>query len=381
MIRFITAGESHGKGLHAIIDGFPSGLKINEEYINKELARRQRGFGRGERMNVENDKIEILAGVRFSYSTGAPLALFIENKDYQNWKFKTKDETKITAPRPGHADLAGIIKYARDDCRDILERASARETAIRCAVGSIAKLFLKEFNIYIISNVIEIGGAERSKHVDLSSKRIQKIIEKSELNCADPKLERKMINKIKEAKLKGDTLGGIFEVVVFNVPVGLGSFIQWDRKLNAKLAHSVMSIQAIKGVEIGAGFESARISGSKFHDEIFYKKGIGFKRPKGNNAGGIEGGMSNGENIVIRAAMKPISTLLKPLKSVCLITKKESKAAYERSDVCAVASASIVAESAVAWTVLDVFLEKFGGDSIREIKRNFNSYLKYVKGL
>lgn len=380
MIRFITAGESHGKGGHAIIDGLPSGLKINEEYINKELARRQRGFGRGERMNVENDKIEIFGGVRFSYSTGAPLALFIENKDYQNWKFKTQDETKITAPRPGHADLSGIIKYARDDCRDILERASARETAIRCAVGSIAKLFLKEFNIYIISNVIEIGGAERAKHVDLSSKRIQKIIEKSELNCADPIVERKMINKIKEAKLKGDTLGGIFEVVVFNVPVGLGSFIQWDRKLNAKLAHSVMSIQAIKGVEIGAGFESARISGSKFHDEIFYKKGIGFKRLS-NNAGGIEGGMSNGENIVIRAAMKPISTLLKPLKSVCLITKKESKATYERSDVCAVASASIVAESAVAWTVLDAFLEKFGGDSIIEIKRNFNSYLKYVKGL
>jgi len=314
MIRYLTAGESHGKGLYSIIDGFPSGLHIDKNYINNELSKRQSGFGRGNRMNIESDKIEILSGIKFNVTTGSPITLFIENKDYKNWIYKTKEETRITRPRPGHADLSGIIKYDSDDCRDILERASARETAIRCAVGGIAKLLLKEFNVHLISYVIEIGNIKATNVLN----NLQPVIEKSELRCADPKAEKKMIKRIIDARTNGDTLGGVFEVVVFNVPVGLGSFTQWDKKLNGKIAQTLMSIQAIKGVEIGLGFNSARVSGSKFHDEITYKKNIGFKRLS-NNAGGIEGGMSNGENIIIRAAMKPIATLAKPLRSVDIV--------------------------------------------------------------
>lgn len=351
MIRFLTAGESHGRSLTAIIEGLPAGLKIDIAFINRELSRRQEGYGRGPRMKLEKDTVEVTAGVRCCKTLGSPVVLIVQNLGWLNWE----EKEKITRPRPGHADFAGFIKYHHDDIRNVLERSSARETAIRVAAGSVCKLFLKEFEIDVSSRVFEIGGIK--------------------VENAGEKIEA----KIDEATKNGDSLGGIFEILIVNLPIGLGSYIHWDRRLDGKLAQAVMSIPAVKGVEIGPGFGASRKFGSEVHDEIFYD-GTKYYR-KNNNAGGIEGGMSNGETIVIRGAMKPIPTLKKPLSSVDIETKKSTDAHYERSDICAVDAAGVVGEAMAAIVITDAFLEKFGGDSMDEIKASFSSYQNYIKGL
>jgi chorismate synthase len=338
-------------------------------------------------MQIEKDRVEILSGVRWGRSLGSPICLLIKNRDWINWEKGLSILTEyagcispVTRPRPGHADLSGLIKYGHNDVRNVLERASARETAIRVAIGAVCKILLREFNIRIISHVIEIGGA-RSEKKEVSPKDIEKKAEKSPLRCADMAAEQRMIKKIDHAKKTGDSLGGIFEIIIANLPVGLGSHNQWDRKLNARLSMAVMSIQAIKGVEIGLGFEAARRFGSEVHDEIFYdKRNKKFYR-KTNNAGGIEGGMTNGENIIIRAAMKPIPTLMKPLKSIDIVTKRPFLASVERSDVCAVPAAAVVGEAVAALEIANTMIEKFGGDSLKEMKRNYSSYMKYVRGI
>ena len=395
-LRYLTSGESHGKALLCIIDGICSGLSISKEDINKDLLRRQKGYGRGGRMKIESDSVQILSGVRWGKTLGSPIALLIENKDWQNWKDIMSPELRdsrlsVTRPRPGHADLAGAIKYNTHDIRNVLERSSARETAARVAVGAVAKKFLSEFNIKVISYVTEIGGIKiqtadyRPQTIDI--KKLLSLFDKAEtspVRCPDKNAEKKIINKINTAIKKGDSLGGIFEVVATGVPVGLGSYSQWDRRLNARLAYALMGIQAIKGVEIGLGFEMSGKFGSEVMDEIFYSSsrftvhGSQFYR-KTNNAGGIEGGISNGMPIVLRAAMKPIPTLRTPLSSVDIISKKSFNAAYERSDVCAVPAASVIGEAVTAFVIADSFLEKFGGDSIDEIKRNYEGYLKQVR--
>ncbi|MFH1825503.1 MAG: chorismate synthase [Candidatus Firestonebacteria bacterium] len=373
MLRFLTGGESHGKCLVTIVEGMPSGLKLNIDDINVDLQRRQKGYGRGDRMLIEKDSAEILSGVRDGVTIGSPITILINNKDWENWK--DKKVPPITTPRPGHADLSGVIKYNYEDVRNVLERASARETAVRVAAGAVAKKLLKEFNIVVAGYVVEIGGIK----TDLKNMTIKDLarIENSLLRCADKKAEERMIKRIDLIKKRKDTIGGIFEIKVINVPVGLGSFMQWDRRLDTRLAGAVMSIPGIKGVEIGLGFRGASLSGSKYHDEIFYKAKEFFR--KTNNAGGIEGGISNGEDIILRAVMKSISTLYKPLNSIDIITKKKAKATVERSDICAVPSACVVAEAVASVEIASLFLEKFGGDSLNEVKRNYNSYVKYVK--
>ena len=372
MIKFITAGESHGETLTGIIEGIPSNLYIDSNFINNELKRRQQGYGRSERMNIEKDGAIILSGVSNSLTTGSPISLMIKNKSH------FANSPKITRPRPGHGDLAGALKYDQDNIRNILERASARETAMRVAIGSICKLLLKELDIYIYSHVIEIGGIKSGKTIydGLDIKTIEKA-DNSPLRVVDKEAEQLMIDKINETKIKGDSLGGLIEVIAIHVPVGLGSFISWDRRLDSKIAAGIMSIPAIKGVEIGKGFEGAKMEGSNVHDEIAYSNG-GFFR-KTNNSGGIEGGMSNGENIIIRCAMKPIPTLNKPLESVDMETKEVKLAQIERSDVCAVPSCSIVAESMLAFVLANEISIKFGGDSINELKRNYFGYKEYLK--
>ncbi len=387
MLRYLTAGESHGQGLIGILDGFPAGVKILVEYINKNLVRRQVGYGRGSRMLIENDKAEILSGVRWGRSLGSPICLLIKNRDWHNWEkgLSALPEhegsiSSVTRPRPGHADLAGLIKYGHNDIRNILERASARETAIRVGIGAVCKLLLKEFNIEIISHVIEIGGVGINR-MRLKLDEIHTKAEASVLRCVDKSIEKKMIKRIDSAKREGDSLGGVFEIIVTNPPIGLGSHTQWDRKINARLSNAIMSIQAIKGVEIGVGFEAARRFGSDVHDEIFYDKRDKRFYRKTNNSGGFEGGMTNGEDIIIRAAMKPIPTLMKPLNSVDAFTKKPFKASVERSDVCAVPAAGVVGEAVVAFEIANAMIEKFGGDSLSEMKRNYNGYMKYVRGI
>jgi len=408
-LRYLTAGESHGKALICIVDGLPSGLPLSEEDINRELSRRQKGYGRSSRMQIESDRAQILSGIRWGKTIGSPITLLIENKDWANWQEimhpasrpQTPEPHMITRPRPGHADLAGAMKYNTHDIRDILERSSARETAARVAVGAIAKRFLSEFNIDVISYVTEIGGIkfkiQNSKFkVQSLEKKFMEIFKKAErspVRCPDKKVEEEIIKKIDNARKRGDSLGGVFEVIAVGVPVGLGSYVQWDRRLDAQLAHVVMGIQAIKGVEIGLGFEMSKKYGSEVMDEIFYKRqkaegrgqredkeigtSGGFYR-KTNNAGGIEGGISNGMPIIIRAAMKPIPTLGSPLTSVDIVTKKGFKAIYERSDVCAVPSASVIGEAVIAIVIAENFLEKFGGDSMEEVKRNYRGYLKQI---
>ncbi len=413
-LRYLTSGESHGRALTSIVEGIPAGLPVTSKDINKDLARRQQGYGRGGRMKIETDKVQILSGVRHGKTLGSPLSLLIENKDWANWneimsveqtdsKFKIQNAKgqPVTRPRPGHADLAGVLKYGHSDIRNVLERSSARETAARVAAGAIAKRMLSEFGIEIISYVTEIGGAAipRADRGEQNSdeKNMMEFFKKAELSqvrCPDEKTEEKIIRKIKGAIKRGDTLGGVFEVVVLGVPAGLGSYIQWDRKLESGLASAIMGIQAIKGVEIGMGFEMARRPGSEVMDEIYYKsqksevrsqkknKQIvtagGYYR-KTNNAGGIEGGMSNGMPIIVRAAMKPIPTLKSPLASVDIHTKKKFKAAYERSDACAVPAASVIGEAVTALAIADYFLGKFGGDSIEEIRRNLEGYLRQMR--
>lgn len=375
MIRFLTSGESHGQALMAILEGIPAGLELTEEDINIELGRRQVGYGRGQRMQIEKDRGQIVSGVRNRYTIAAPIGLLIDNRDWENWKDQIVPP--VTAPRPGHADLPGTLKYDFTDIRNVLERASARETAARVAVGAVCRKLLCEFNISIFSRTIQIGKIKDSSQWNLSAKEWVKI-ENSPVRCLDKKEEDKMIRLIDQAKQDGDTLGGVVEIAAANVPIGLGSYIQWDTKLDGRIAQALMSIQAIKAVEIGLGTRVAELPGSQVHDEIFLVKGKGFTR-RTNHAGGFEGGMSNGENIILRASMKPIATLMKPLQSIDLKTRKAVKATVERSDVCAVPAVGVIAENVVAFELARALQEKFGGDSLREMKRNYHGYLEQIR--
>lgn len=381
MFRFLTAGQSHGQCLTAIVEGLPAGLPIDIEAINRDLGRRQQGYGRGGRMKIETDKVEILSGVRFGETLGDPVTLKIENKDWENWTERMSvagkpSGPKVTAARPGHADLTGVKKYDRKDIRDILERASARETAARVAAGGMAKQLLRALGIKVASHVINIGGVAINKSVVCYDVLGQT---SSELNCYDQAAEAEMMAAIDAAKQAGDTLGGVFEVVVSGVMPGLGSHIQWDRRLDAKLSAALMSVQAIKGVEIGEGFAYADLIGSKAHDEIFLDEG---KKPyrKTNHAGGIEGGMSNGENIVVRAVMKAIPTLMKPLSSIDIEKQTEVSANTERSDVCAVSAASVVGEAMVSLVLAEAIIEKFGGDCLADLLAAIKQYRLRIDG-
>ncbi len=374
MIRFLTSGESHGKALMAILEGIPAGLELQEEDINLELGRRQVGYGRGQRMQIEKDRAQIMSGVRHGLTIAAPLGLLIENRDWENWQ--NKKVPPVTAPRPGHADLAGTLKYAFSDIRDVLERASARETAARVAIGAVCRKLLREFNINIYSRTVQIGKIMDSSPWRLAPKEWAKI-ENSPVRCLDKDEENRMIKVIDQARASGDTVGGIVEIAAANIPVGLGSYIQWDTKLDGRLAQALMSIQAIKAVEIGLGIKVAGLPGSQVHDEISLVKGRGLAHTT-NRAGGIEGGMSNGEIIVLRASMKPIATLMKPLHSIDLKTGKTAKASVERSDVCAVPAAGVIAENVVAFELARAMQEKFGGDSLREMKRNYHGYTEQI---
>lgn len=372
MLRYLTAGESHGKGLFAILEGMPQGLKIDIDAINGELARRQSGYGRSQRMKIERDKVDFLGGIRNGETMGSPIVLMVENKDY-----RAEHLPPLHKPRPGHADLSGAIKYNQLDIRYIMERASARETVARVAVGAISRQLLREFKIDLFSHVISIGRI-KAHTADLDFKQIESKSSKSALSCADKTAEKLMIAEIDKMREKNDTLGGVFEIIVIDVPVGLGSHVHYDRKVDYKLCGALMSIQGIKGVEIGLGFEATKRSGTKVHDEIFYDPKKGFLRGT-NNAGGIEGGMTNGQPLILRAAMKPISTLGTPLKSVDLTTKQPSKAIQDRADICAVAAAGVIGEAVVAFELADLMIRKFGGDSLLEMKRNYEGYLKQIK--
>lgn len=383
MLRFSTAGESHGQGLIAILEGIPAGLNINTEDIDVDLARRQKGYGRGQRMNIETDQVHILSGVRYAKSMGSPITLFIFNRDWENWQSVMSptsvdiDDKHLKKPRPGHADLAGLMKYGVDDFRNILERASARETAARVAVGAVCRELLKEFGINIYSYVESIGKIS-AKLSGIDKSKIQHLAEMSFVRCPDKIASKKMIQVIRQANSKGDTLGGKFKVVAENIPIGLGSHTQWDLKLDGRLAQSLMSIQAIKAVEVGLGTKFASTLGSASHDEIFYSNKKGFYRTT-NRAGGTEGGMSNGENIEISCTMKPIPSLSKPLKSVNIDSKKVEKAEAVRSDVCAVPAAGVVGEAAVAFELARAMIEKFGGDCLEDMKNNYKNYISRIQ--
>ena len=368
MLRFLTAGESHGPCLVAIVEGLPAGLPLAPADINRDLARRQRGFGSGGRMKIEKDEVELLSGVVHGETTGAPVALRIANLDYENWK--DRPIPRMTIPRPGHADLTGAIKYGYRDLRLALERASARETAARVAVGAIAKRLLAEFGIQVGSYVTEIGGVEASIP-DLPLAELWARAEENDLRCPDPEGAARMEARIREAIRAKDTLGGCFVVAATGLPPGLGSHVHWDRRLGSRLAAAVMSIHAIKGVEIGEGFANARRAGTQVHDEIFLEGGRIVRRT--NRAGGLEGGITTGEPIILRAAMKPISTTLTPLRSVDLATGEAAATKYERSDFCAVPRAAVVGEAMVAWVLAEALIEKLGGDSIREMKPRFSA--------
>ncbi len=387
LIRYLTAGESHGTALVGIVEGVPAGLEISSAYINRQLWRRQQGYGRGGRMRLESDKVEIISGVRFGKTLGSPIAFLIHNKDSQNWLEKmavegdSKGIEKVMIPRPGHADYVGVIKYSYDDIRSVIERASARETAMRVACCTIARKFLEECGIFIGSHVLAIGRASvinRTRVDRLIAKytkascgayKVTEAADKSDVRILDGSIEKKAMSEIRNAKKAGDTLGGIFEVLVTGLPVGLGSYVQYDRKLDGQLAQALMSIHAVKGVEIGDGFDNARKPGSQVHDPFTLRGGeVG---RKSNRAAGLEGGVTNGQTLVLHAAMKPISTLAHPLKSVDLKTGKIVDARYERSDVCAVPACSVIGESVVAPILANAFLEKFGGDSMKEIKSRY----------
>lgn len=384
MLRYLNAGESHGRGLMAVVEGVPSGLPVTAEGINVDLIRRQGGYGRGGRMRIEKDRIEFICGVRKGKTLGNPLGLLIWNKDWENWKDimasepgPPSTERVVTRPRPGHADLVGAIKYGHCDIRNVLEKASARETAIRVAIGGVAKSLLAEFDMRVVSYTMDIGGvAAPSPNDPLMA---YEHAEQSEVRCHDPETAKKMVEQIRAAKHKGDSLGGIFEVVVTNVPIGLGTYAQWDRRLSARLAFAAMSIQAMKGVEIGMGFESARRFGSEVHDDIYFDKSTGQFTRKSNNAGGLEGGITNGQPIVLRVAMKPIATLYTPKDSVDIETKEPFEATVERSDICTVPAAGVVGEAVIAYEMANALIEKFGGDTLDEMKRNFEAYQEYVR--
>jgi chorismate synthase len=388
MLRYFTAGESHGETLVAYLSGVPAGVEIDQSFLDRELWRRQQGFGRGGRMKIETDKAHIVSGVRHGKTIGSPIAILLENKDWKNWQESLpvsagdpEKHKRVASPRPGHADLAGALKYNFPEARYILERASARESASRVAVGAIAKLLLRELGIEVLSHVIAVGKATLS-NTEISWEQLQQLHAKQEvlLNCADPESEQRMKAEVDHALRTGDSIGGVFEVVAHGVPPGLGTFAQWDERLDGLLAQAVMSLQAVKGVEIGTAVEASLSLGSAVHDEIGYEKAraensyfTGFTRAS-NHAGGIEGGISNGEDTLVRGYLKPISTLRRPLGSVDFSTREPVKAAYERSDVCVVPAAGVAAEAMVALTLAKCALEKFGGDSITELRRNFEGY-------
>lgn len=388
-LRFTTAGESHGKALVVIVEGVPAGLPISAAFVDLDLGRRMQGYGRGARMKIEQDRIEWLAGVRAGETLGSPIAMLIHNRDWTNWEDVMAAEgtpgevrrRRVTRPRPGHADLVGVLKYDRLDARDILERASARETAARVAAGAVARRLLEEFGVEIGSHLVSLGGIRATVPAPLPTP-LNTASDASQVRTLDPKAEAEMIARIDQAKKDGDTLGGEMEVVARGLPVGLGSHVSWDRKLDGRLASMLMSIPAVKGVEIGLGFEAARRPGSQVHDPIVGRESrrtthdprAGFQRV-GNNAGGLEGGMTTGEPLVVRVAMKPISTLMSPLKTVNLATGGEANAQSERSDVTAVPAMGVIAEALVALVLADAMLEKFGGDALSETRRNLDSYL------
>ncbi|MDD5217899.1 MAG: chorismate synthase [Candidatus Omnitrophica bacterium] len=371
MLRTITTGESHGQYMAAILEGMPSGLDVDLDFINSELARRQQGYGRGGRQLIEKDRVELVGGVVRQKTTGAPIGFLLRNRD-----FKIREMPDVFHPRPGHADLAGALKYDQN-IRPVLERASARETVMRVAVGALCKLFLCEFDIEIASHVVQIGGVCVPDKEDLAIDDIRKLTKKSSVNCISRKAEKEMMKAIDAARRQGDTCGGKFEVRVSGVPIGLGSYVHFERKLDGRLAQVLMSLQTVKAVEIGRGTELAGLSGSAAHDEIFHDKKRGFYH-KTNRAGGLEGGVTNGADLIVRATMKPISTLGQPLMSVNMKTRVAEQAHYERSDICAVPAGSVIGESLVATVITDAMLEKFGGDSLGEIVRNYEGYLTQI---
>jgi len=395
MLRYYTAGESHGEALTALLSGMPAGLDIDLAFVNRELWRRQQGFGRGGRMRIETDTVHILSGVRHGKTIGSPIAMQIQNRDWKNWEeilpVETGDPTKhkaVASPRPGHADLAGALKYNLPDARYVLERASARESTSRVALGGFAKLLLNALGMDVASHVIAVG--EATLQTEVTWEQIVALREKQEvlLNCADPDSEQAMKAEVDKVLRTGDTIGGVFEVVAHGVPAGLGTYANWDERLDGLLAQAVMSLQAVKGVEIGRGVTAASTPGSKVHDEIGYSAEAKEPTDSGpytrfvrnqNNAGGIEGGVSNGENVIVRGYLKPISTLRRPLKSVDFKSREPVSAAYERSDVCVVPAAGVAAEAMVALTLVRLVLEKFGGDSMTELIRNYRGYCKQLQ--
>jgi chorismate synthase len=388
MLRFETAGESHGECLVAMLTGLPAGVPICLDYVNRQLWRRQQGFGRGGRMKIETDRARIVSGVRHSETIGSPVAILIENKDWKNWSgtlpVESEDaesgkEKPVHRPRPGHADLAGAIKYNFSEARYILERASARETAARVAIGALAKRFLEQFGIEVLSHVVGVGPVRLDRPVEWQELVALSQRDEVLLGCVDQDVETRMKEAVDHAYRTGDTVGGIFEVVAHGVPVGLGSHIAWDTRLDGRLAQAIVSIQAVKGVEIGAGEEGARSYGSTVQDTIHYDKPARQFHRGSNRAGGLEGGITNGQDVVIRGFLKPISTLRKPLESVDLPTRDPALAAYERSDVAVVPAAGVIGEAMVALILAQAFLEKFGGDSLGEIKRNYEGYVAQVK--
>ncbi|MEF7634286.1 chorismate synthase [Bacillus thuringiensis] len=389
-MRYITAGESHGPQLTTIIEGVPAGLSLVADDINEELARRQKGYGRGRRMQIETDQVQILSGVRHGETLGSPIALVVENRDFAHWtkimgaeplteQEEKEMKRKVTKPRPGHADLNGAIKYGHRDMRNVLERSSARETTVRVAAGAVAKKVLAELGIKVAGHVIEIGGVQAKEITYSSIEELKSITEASPVRCLDDEAGNQMMKAIDDAKVNGDSIGGIVEVIVEGMPIGVGSYVHYDRKLDAKLAAAIMSINAFKGVEIGIGFEAAHRPGSEVHDEILWNEERGYTR-RTNNAGGLEGGMTTGMPIVVRGVMKPIPTLYKPLQSVDIDTKEPFTASIERSDSCAVPAASVVAEAVVAWELATALIEQFGLDRMELIRENIEKHNEYARG-
>ena len=388
MLKFLTSGESHGEALVAFISGLPAGLEVSQDFVDHELWRRQQGYGRGGRMKIERDTARILSGVRHGHTIGSPISMLIENRDWKNWQEQLPVEKgnpelhkRVASPRPGHADLAGALKYNFPEARYVLERASARESTARVAAGSLAKLFLQQLGIEVLSHVIVVGGARVEEEIPWEEIKQSCTRDEVLLNCADPDAEQRMKGEVDKVLRTGDSVGGFFEVVAHGVPPGVGTYAQWDERLDGQLAAAVMSLQAVKAVEIGSGVTAAYSPGSAVHDEIGYNRTAefaGFTRTR-NNAGGIEGGVSNGQEIRVRGYLKPISTLRRPLQSVDFASREPVKAAYERSDVCVVPAAGVAGEAMVALTLARGVLEKFGGDSMPETLRNFNGYLEQLK--
>ena len=390
MLRFTTAGESHGQALVAILEGMVAGLPLSADDVNGELARRQHGYGRGRRMQIESDAVEFLSGVRAGETIGSPIAMLIRNRDWKNWseimdparneRDPDKRKRAVTRPRPGHADLSGMLKYDRADARDVLERASARETTARVAAAAVCRRLLAEFGVRIGSHVVHLGGIDAAVPERLPDD-INAAVADSPLRALDKESEQRMIERVDQAKRDGDTLGGVCEVVCGGLPVGLGSYVSWDRKLDGRLAAAIMSIPAVKGVELGLGFEAARLPGSRVHDEIDADADAtraGGVHRRSNRAGGLEGGMTTGEPLVLRVAMKPISTLMKPLATIDTESREAASAVAERSDVTAVPAMGVIAEAMVAFVIAQAFLEKFGGDSLGETRRNYDSYIAHI---